>query len=45
MGTKLQLVYASDQIAASVRKLAQRIGHDYAGEELVLVVVLKGARH
>lgn len=43
MNTKLQLVYSSDQIAASVGKLAQRIGRDYDGEELVLVVVLKGA--
>ena len=43
MDAELQLVYSSDQIAASVEKLAQRIGRDYAGEELVLVVVLKGA--
>ncbi len=43
MSTELQLVYSSDQIAASVGKLAQRITHDYAGEELVLVIVLKGA--
>ena len=43
MSTELQLVYSSGQIAASVGRLAQRIGHDYAGEELVLVVVLNGA--
>lgn len=43
MGTELHLVYSPDQIAASVGTLAQRIGHDYAGEEVVLVVVLKGA--
>ncbi|MBT0654490.1 hypoxanthine phosphoribosyltransferase [Geomobilimonas luticola] len=43
MGAELRLVYSPGQIAASVGTLARRIGQDYAGEEVVLVVVLKGA--
>lgn len=43
MDAELHLVYSPSQIAASVGTLARRIGQDYAGEEVVLVVVLKGA--
>jgi len=43
MGSELRLVYSASQIAEAVQKLAERIEKDYAGKELVLVVVLKGA--
>lgn len=37
------LLYSEKQIAGEVRRLAREITLAYAGEELVLVVVLKGA--
>jgi hypoxanthine phosphoribosyltransferase len=39
----LRLLYSEERIAAEVARLAAEISSDYAGEELVLVVVLKGA--
>jgi hypothetical protein len=39
----LQLVYSREVIAAAVQRLADAISNDYAGQELLLVVVLKGA--
>jgi hypoxanthine phosphoribosyltransferase len=42
-GALLQLVYSKEQITAAVQDLADAISNDYAGQELVLVVVLKGA--
>jgi hypoxanthine phosphoribosyltransferase len=41
--TGLRLLYSEEQILAEVRRLAEEISVDYAGEEIVLVVVLKGA--
>ncbi len=36
-------LFSADIIAARVRELGERITRDYAGKDLVLVVVLKGA--
>lgn len=38
-----QLLYSEEQIAKAVRRLALEITNAYAGEDLILVVVLKGA--
>ncbi len=43
MGVQLLKVYSAEQIAAAVRRLADEISKDYAGEEVLLVVVLQGA--
>jgi len=40
---ELHLLYHEEQIAAEVQRLADEISSDYAGEELALIVVLKGA--
>lgn len=42
-GLELRLLYSEERIAAEVQRLADEISADYAGEELVLVAVLKGA--
>jgi hypoxanthine phosphoribosyltransferase len=39
----LKLLYPADQIAARVRHIAAQINRDYAGQELLLVGVLKGS--
>lgn len=39
----LRLVYSREDIAAAVQRLANAISDDYAGHDLLLVVVLKGA--
>ena len=39
----LRLLYPPERISAEVRRLADAISADYAGGELLLVVVLKGA--
>jgi hypoxanthine phosphoribosyltransferase len=44
-GDALTLLFAEDQIRAKVAELAARINHDYAGEEVLLVGVLKGSFH
>jgi hypoxanthine phosphoribosyltransferase len=38
-----RLAYSSGEIAVAVSRLAEEISATYAGEELILVVVLKGA--
>lgn len=40
---KLRLLYPENRISAEVQRLADEISADYEGEELLLVVVLKGA--
>ncbi|KAF0215255.1 MAG: hypoxanthine [Geobacteraceae bacterium] len=40
---ELRLLYTGKRIAAEVGRLAHEISSDYAGRELLLVVVLKGA--
>jgi hypoxanthine phosphoribosyltransferase len=40
---QMSLLYSEEQLAAEIRRLADTISADFAGEELVLVVVLKGA--
>lgn len=40
---ELRLLYNDGRIAAEVQRLAEEISSDYAGQELVLIVVLKGA--
>lgn len=42
---ELQLapVFSREEIAAAVQRIADEISRDYAGQELLLVVVLKGA--
>ena len=39
----LRLVYSEQEISDQVQRLAAEISSDYAGQELVLIVVLKGA--
>ena len=41
--TQLRLVYSKEEITAAVRRVADEISRDYEGQELLLVVVLKGA--
>jgi hypoxanthine phosphoribosyltransferase len=41
--TRLRLVYTLEEISAAVQRVADEISCDYAGQELLLVVVLKGA--
>jgi hypoxanthine phosphoribosyltransferase len=38
-----EIVFDEPAIAGKVRELAERISHDYAGKELVLIGILKGA--
>ena len=40
---RLVLLYSRDQIAQRVRELAARISADYAGSDLVLIGILRGA--
>lgn len=42
-GAGLRLVYSREDIEAAVQRLADAISNDYAGQDLLLVVVLKGA--
>ena len=42
-GIICQLVYGKEEITAAVQRLADAISSDYAGQELLLVIVLKGA--
>ena len=42
-GVKVRLLYPEDRISAEVQRLADEISADYAGQELLLIVVLKGA--
>jgi len=39
----LEMLYSKESIAAQVRRLGEEIDHDFAGEEILLVGVLKGA--
>ena len=39
----LKLLYSRDEIAATVRRLAGQISADYAGNDLLVIGVLKGA--
>jgi hypoxanthine phosphoribosyltransferase len=40
---QLRLVYSKEEISAAVQRVADEISRDYEGQELLLVVVLKGA--
>ncbi len=42
MGTKKRCLISRAEIARRVAELAERIGRDYAGRDLVMVGVLKG---
>jgi hypoxanthine phosphoribosyltransferase len=42
-GINLRLLYPENRISTEVQRLADDISADYAGQELLLVVVLKGA--
>lgn len=39
----MQVLFSAEQIAARVRELGERITHDFQGEPLVIVGVLKGS--
>lgn len=41
--TQLTLLFSREAIAARVKELGEQINHDYAGKELLLVGILKGA--
>lgn len=43
MGENLEILFNEQAIEQKVAELAGRISHDYAGKELVLVCILKGA--
>ncbi len=43
MDVQLSMAYSAERIAAAVRRLGKEISTDYAGEEVLLVVVLQGA--
>ncbi len=40
---KLEVLYTAEQIAERVTEIGAKISHDYAGEHIILVGVLKGA--
>jgi len=40
---QLRLVYSKEEITTAVQRVADEISREYAGQELLLVVVLKGA--
>jgi hypoxanthine phosphoribosyltransferase len=40
---RLRLLYSKEEIAIAVKRVADEISGDYGGQELLLVVVLKGA--
>jgi hypoxanthine phosphoribosyltransferase len=40
---QLRLVYSKEEISSAVKRVADEISRDYEGQELLLVVVLKGA--
>ena len=40
---QLRLVYSKEEINAAVQRVADEISREYAGQDLLLVVVLKGA--
>lgn len=40
---RLRLVYGQDEIADATERVAHEINRDFSGEELLLVIVLKGA--
>src|SRR5512141_1710860 len=40
---KLRLLYTENRISTEVQRLADEISADYAGQELLLIVVMKGA--
>jgi hypoxanthine phosphoribosyltransferase len=42
-GMELRLVYSRQEIAEAVDRLARKLSQDYAGREVLLVVVLQGA--
>ena len=42
MGTKKRCLFSRAEIARRVAELAEQIGRDYAGRDLVMVGVLKG---
>lgn len=39
----MSLMYSEEQLAAVVQRLSDKLSADFAGEELVLIVVMKGA--
>jgi hypoxanthine phosphoribosyltransferase len=41
--TQLRQVYSKEEITVAVRRVADEISRDYEGQDLLLVVVLKGA--
>ena len=43
MAETQEILFDEQAIAGKVRELAARISHDYAGKELVLIGILKGA--
>ena len=42
-GHNLRVIYSRERIAAEVARLAAEISADYAGKELLVVIVMKGA--
>lgn len=40
-----EVVFSAEEIAAAIRRMAEAIGRDHAGEDLLLLGVLKGALH
>ncbi len=42
-GRAVEVLLSEEEIKARVAEMGERISHDYAGKDLVLVAVLKGA--
>ena len=42
---KLRVLIGRERIAAKVAEMGQRISHDFAGEPIMLIGVLKGVTH
>ena len=42
-GEKIEVIFSADEIAAAIRRMAEEIARDYAGQELHLIAILKGA--
>lgn len=43
LSKKFEVKYPHDLIQGTVEKIAQRINQDYAGEEILFIIILKGA--
>lgn len=43
MSDKISIMFSEEEVSGRIRELGEKIGKDYAGKEVLLVCVLKGA--